>query len=114
MKRFKNRNIINAAQSAIDGLHVLTKEPAFRRELFIISWSILSYFIYNINDAIILSVITILIICFEAVNTAIENMCDYINSEYNEKIKIIKDLSSVPIFILVLMFVIFNIYLLIQ
>jgi diacylglycerol kinase len=40
-------------------------------------------------------------------------MCDYINSEYNEKIKIIKDLSSVPIFILVLMFVIFNIYLLI-
>jgi len=40
MKRFKNRNIINAAQSAIDGLHVLTKEPAFRRELIIVLWSI--------------------------------------------------------------------------
>ena len=109
MKIMKNNNIFDATKSAINGIRELIREPAFIRELFIIAQSVFSYFICNINDAIILSIIAVLIVCFEAVNTAIENICDYINPEYNVKIKIIKNLSAAPIFILISTFLIFNI-----
>ena len=114
MKKIKNKNVFDATKSSINGIHELIKEPAIIRELFIIAWGVFGYFIYNINDAITLSIIAVLIVCFEAVNTAIENICDYINPEYSRRIKIINDLSAAPIFLLISTFVIFNVYLIVR
>lgn len=107
----KNFNIFEATDSAICGAYILTTEKSFRRELYIIAWSMLSYFVYDFADAVILSIIAVMIVCFEAVNTSIENICDYINPEYDYKIKVIKDLAAVPIFILIILFVVYNVHL---
>ena len=40
-----------------------------------------------------------MVIAGEIFNTAIEKMADYLNNEYDEKIKVIKDLSSAAVLV---------------
>ena len=48
----------------------------------------------------------ILLLTFEIINTAIEKLCDKITKELDEDIKIIKDLASASVFVVLLLLII--------
>jgi len=97
----KNRNILDAFLCSIDGLKILFKEKAARRELILVFFSILYIFFMQPDTSLViwLIVLPLLILSFEALNTAIEYICDKITLEKSNKIKKAKDLGSAAIFI---------------
>lgn len=46
-----------------------------------------------------------LLLAFELMNTAIEKLCDRISRQYDEDIKVIKDISSSAVFLIVLILI---------
>jgi len=66
---------------------------------------------------LILLLISALVICLEAINTAIEKLCDLYSTAPNQQIKVIKDIAAAAvlisaIFALFIGFLIFNKYIL--
>ncbi len=45
-------------------------------------------------DSVLIIIVTALVLCAEIMNSAIEALCDFIETEYNEKIGIIKDIAA--------------------
>ncbi len=96
----KNKNFLHAILCSIDGLNVLLKEKAVKRELLLILFSI-CFIIFVKPDIVIillLLVLPLIILSIEAINTAIEYICNEITTEISDKIKKIKDLGSVAVF----------------
>jgi diacylglycerol kinase len=54
---------------------------------------------------IIIIVIYLMLLAFEVINTSIEKLCDKITKNYDEDIKIIKDLASASVFIVLLILI---------
>ena len=44
---------------------------------------------------LILLTLAIMSICFEVINSSVERLCDLVHSEYNERVKMVKDTFSV-------------------
>ena len=100
------KNLINS----LNGLKIVFKENSFILELVLGVFLIPYIFLSNIELTfkIVLSIIYFLLLAFEILNTAIEKLCDKITTNIDNDIKIIKDLSSAAVFlILVLLAVIF-------
>ena len=97
----KNRNILNAFLCSVDGLKILFKEKAAKRELILFIFSIFYIFFMQPDKSLViwLIVLPLLILSIEALNTAIEYICDKITLEKSNKIKKAKDLGSASIFI---------------
>lgn len=67
---------------------------------------IFSYFLRQSIDIILVVLATGLMICMEMMNSCVELMCDFFETGYNEKIKIIKDVSAAAAGISILVWVI--------
>ena len=74
--------------TAIKGMLLLIKTEA---SIFIFLGF---YFELDVNDWIKQIMIFGFIISIEALNTAIEKICDFVNPDYNKKIGFIKDISA--------------------
>ena len=98
---FKNRNIVGAFWCSIEGLKILFEEKAARRELLLFPLSVLYIILFQpaILFIVLLLVLPLLIISIEAINTAIEYICDEITMDESNKIKKAKDLGSAAIFL---------------
>jgi diacylglycerol kinase len=48
-------------------------------------------------DMLLILVVTAVVLVAEVMNSAIEALCDFVEPEYNEKIKIIKDVSAAAV-----------------
>jgi len=108
----KNHNIISALKCSIDGLKTLSSENSAIREYVLLIFSVL--FIFIIKPTFILSllliILPILLLAVEAINTAIELICDEITKKKSKQIKKIKDLGSTSVLlILVAYMIIFSI-----
>jgi|TARA_B110000444_G_scaffold260735_1_gene309000 diacylglycerol kinase (ATP) len=103
MNKFYN-NLINS----INGLKFVLKEHSFIAEL--VGGVILIPYLFFIEFSILFKIaiisIYILLLAFEIMNTAIEKLCDKITKEIDSDIKIIKDLASASVFILLILLVI--------
>ena len=96
---------------------LLLKERNFKIHLLALIVVIIGglYFhITSIEWSIVL-LVSALVISLEAINTAIEKLCDLYTSEQNEKIKLIKDIAAAAvliasIFTLVIAYFIFGKY----
>jgi len=95
------KKLIFNFKNSINGLRIGIKENSFMLEL--IGGIILIPYIFfsNINITFQLSLIAtyILLLAFELLNTAIEKLCNKINKEFDKDIKVIKDLSSSAVFV---------------
>ena len=93
-------NLINS----INGLKEVLKEHSFKIELFLGLPIIYYIILYPINKNYKLLIITIylLLLAFEILNTAIEKLCDKITKKHDKDIKIIKDLASSSVFIVLI------------
>ncbi|HBG71202.1 MAG: diacylglycerol kinase [Bacteroidetes bacterium GWF2_43_63] len=101
-KRFSIAKRIKSFVFAFNGLRILFKEEHNSRiHLFATIIVLTAAIIFDVNTyewiAIILSIG--LVITAEIINTAIENIADYLTTDKNEKIKKIKDLSAAAVLI---------------
>lgn len=114
-KPFKNKNFFIALKNSINGLIVAIKtESNIKIDIIATILVIIAAIIFKLNYIeLLVIVLTIgLVISAEMFNTAIENTVDLITEEYNEKAKIIKDISAGAVFVtsiiaLVVAFIIF-------
>ena len=96
-KPFKNKNFIEALKNSIKGIFTaFTMERNIKIDIVIALFVIIIAFIIKLNYiefiAIIISIAIVL--TAEMFNSAIENIVDLITEQYNERAKIIKDISS--------------------
>tara|TARA_B100001175_G_C19283846_1_gene530137 strand:+ start:107 stop:439 length:333 start_codon:yes stop_codon:yes gene_type:complete len=107
MKKFVS-NFLNS----INGLKISLKEHSFIAEILggivLIPYLIFSN-IDNTNKIIIISIYFILL-AFEIINTAIEKLSDKITNEIDNDIKVIKDLASASVFLILILLIIILIY----
>ena len=75
---------------------LLKNERNFNVQLSIFIVVLIFAFTFNLRSVEWLSILGIsaLVLTLEAINTAIEKMANEIDSNYNEKIKVIKDISA--------------------
>ena len=98
----KKRNIVHAAINAVDGLKELIHQNAARRELVLVVIAI-GFFCYKPNVyTVLIAVLSLVLLAVEALNTAIEKICDHITLEEHPEIKKIKDLGAAAVMIIVL------------
>lgn len=98
----KKRNIIDATINAIDGVKELILQKAARRELVLVAISIV-FFCYRPNVyTVLIAILSLVLLAVEALNTAIEKLCDLITLEEHPEIKKIKDLGAAAVMIIVL------------
>ncbi|MDU1892398.1 MAG: diacylglycerol kinase family protein [Dysgonomonas sp.] len=64
------------------------------------------YFNISISEWLIILLLIALVFCMEIINSAIENLADYISPEWHSKIKKVKDLSAAGVFVAALISVI--------
>ena len=90
-------NLINS----LNGLKIVIKENSFILELIGGIFLILYLFNTDISTLFKLLILSVyfLLLAFEIFNTSIEKLCDKITKETDKDIKIIKDLSSASVFV---------------
>ncbi|RZF62926.1 diacylglycerol kinase family protein [Sphingobacterium corticibacterium] len=89
-------------------LHLIREEPNARIHFVAGIIAITCGWYFDIDKSEWLAVILCIGIVFttEIVNTAVENICDYISPTYHHKIKIIKDLAAAAVLISAIMSVV--------
>jgi len=87
---------------AFNGLKILLREEHNSRIHFVATVAVIIFaivFDLNVYEWIAIIFSSGLVITAEIINTAIENIADFISPEKNEKIKVIKDLSAAAVLI---------------
>lgn len=96
----KKRNILDATINAFDGVKELILQKAARRELALAVIAI-SFFCYRPNVyTVLIAVLSLVLLAVEALNTAIEKICDLITIDEHPEIKKIKDLGAAAVMII--------------
>jgi diacylglycerol kinase (ATP) len=95
------KKLILNFKNSINGLRFALSENSFILEL--IGGMILFPYIFfsdlNIIYKLSIIIVYVLLLAFELLNTAIEELCNKINKEFDKDIKAIKDLSSSAVFV---------------
>lgn len=94
---------ISAFNSAFNGLFNALKNETHLKIHFVTCIIVLIagfYFKISINDWLWIILCCALVVSAELVNSAIENVCDLIDKNYNPKIKYIKDVSAASVLVL--------------
>ena len=96
-KPFKNKNFLEALKNSINGIILAFKtESNIKIDIVATIFVIIAAIIIKVNYIeLLILVLTIALVLFaEMFNSAIENVVDLITEEYNERAKIIKDISA--------------------
>ena len=95
--KWKNPNFFQSLKNAINGILCIIKTGKnIKIQLIFAILAIITGFVLKItNIEFLILILTIFfVLVSEFMNTAIENLCDLYTIEYNEKIKIIKDIGA--------------------
>jgi len=98
------KHIFAAASYSIGGVKRLWGETAFRHEvlLYVIVLGIFAAIGANMAEFIGASILALLLVAAEALNTAIEAVVDHISPEWNEFARDAKDLGSLAVMCLLI------------
>ena len=83
--------------NAINGvIWMLKSERNFQIEIFglIINLFLIVFLKLNAFDAAIILMISFAVLSLEILNTCVEKICDIIQPEYDQRIKVIKDIAA--------------------
>lgn len=92
--------LLSALRNSMDGIGFLLRhEAAFRQELLVLSMSVPAAFLLagDTSHAITLVASIVLVMTVEALNSAIEAVCDAVSLEYDVRIKAAKDCGSLAV-----------------
>ena len=98
--RRKGGSLVSASLNSLDGLRVLIQERAARRELLLIAATGVVYALWPTSHTLMLLVLAFVLLAVEALNTAIEVLCDHVTPDIHPAIKKAKDLGSAAIFVI--------------
>lgn len=98
-------HFVSATRNSLAGLRVALKETAFRQEIL---GGILHYVMIVLVDVpltmkMVLVILWPLIMSMELINSALEQIVDYVSPEWNEFAKKAKDMSSAAVGILIVL-----------
>lgn len=94
---FKNPDFCNALKNALRGIgNVLKKERNIKIQLVVALLVLIIGIMFRISyiEWGILTITIFLVLVTETLNTAIEKTVDMITKEYNEEVKVVKDISA--------------------
>jgi diacylglycerol kinase len=100
--KFSINKRLQSFKYAFNGIKILLKEEHNSRiHLIAAIIVIIAGFVFNINpyEWIVLVIVMGLVISMEIINSAIENICDFISPEKHHLIKKIKDLSAAAVMV---------------
>ena len=89
--------MLKSFRDAFNGIGILLRtERNFQIHLvaFILVISAGFYFHIGIRQFVLILIVSALVFSLEAINTAIEKMCDEVTEERKESIRVIKDISA--------------------
>jgi len=97
-------HLLAAATYSADGARRLLGESAFRHELiaFVVAMVLFVFVGATLFEFVAMSILFLLMIAFEALNTAIEEIVDRVSPEISEMGKHSKDLGSFAVFCLII------------
>jgi diacylglycerol kinase (ATP) len=100
-------NLISNTLNSVRGLKCATTDKSFRAQILlgIISLPVIFYKSTGASLILIFSTYCILL-GFELLNTAIENICDEITTNYNRSIRDIKDISSAAVMMVLIAYLV--------
>jgi diacylglycerol kinase (ATP) len=96
------RKFIESTNNAIEGIiHTAKTQRHLRYHLFAAAFVLLLTYIFGVErtDFLIISLVVILVLLSEMINTAIEYVVDMLSPEYSEKARIAKDVAAGAVFI---------------
>lgn len=87
------KSFLNSLSGA---LWMLKSERNFQIEIIglLVNVCLIVFLKLNATDAALILIVSFAVLSLEVINTAIEKICDIIQSEYDERIKIIKDIAA--------------------
>ncbi|MCO5119252.1 MAG: diacylglycerol kinase [Burkholderiaceae bacterium] len=98
----KNGNLVYATRNALAGFPVLLRENAARREALLALFALACAIHAPGPYSFAFLALSIVLLVVEALNTAIEIMCDHVTAEYHPDIKAIKDVAAAGVFLTVM------------
>ena len=98
------KHVFAATRYSIGGIKRLWSEAAFRQEvlLYIVVMGIFAAIGANMGEFLAASILALLLLATEALNTAIEAVVDHISPEWNEFARDAKDLGSLAVMCLLI------------
>ncbi|PHQ96736.1 MAG: diacylglycerol kinase [Marinosulfonomonas sp.] len=110
------KHVFAATSYSIGGIKRLWGETAFRHEvlLYLMVMGVFAAIGANLGEFIAASILALLLIAVEALNTAIETVVDHISPQWNEFARDAKDLGSLAVMCLLIANGLFLAYVLFQ
>lgn len=108
-KRFSLVDRLKSFGYAINGLKILFKEEHNARiHIVIVLIVVILGLVFGIAvyEWLTICILIALVLSLEALNSAVENLSDYVSPQWNERIKKAKDLSAAAVFIAALISVV--------
>ena len=96
-KIWQHKNMKESFLGALRGLEAVIKKERNAKIIFLIGIIVIIagiYFNLSADEFAILIIVTVGVFICEVFNTLVENILDIINPRYDEKVKILKDISS--------------------
>ena len=100
--KFSLKKRSKSALYALNGLRVLfLEEHNSRIHIAIVIVVVTAGFLLKISNTewLVICIVIALVFSLEIINSAIENICDYISPQWNEVIKKVKDLAAAAVFV---------------
>ena len=91
-------------ENSLRGLKIMFNEHSFVLE-FIGGLFLIPYILFTDIDntyKILILLTYFILLAFEIINTAIEKLCNKITKKYDKDIKVIKDISSASVFVILI------------
>lgn len=101
-EKFSLKKRSKSALYALNGLRVLfLEEHNSRIHIAIVIVVVTAGFLLKISNTewLVICIVIALVFSLEIINSAIENICDYISPQWNEVIKKVKDLAAAAVFV---------------
>jgi diacylglycerol kinase len=105
----KNRHIGDALKTSFNGLRILLNERAAKLEFALLVLALGAFLFYRSTYTLVILVSAVGVLALEAINTALELLCDHITPDRNEAIRKVKDVAASSILIMVVFQVIFTV-----
>lgn len=101
-EKFSLKKRSKSALYALNGLRVLfLEEHNSRIHIVIVIVVVTAGFLLKISNTewLVICILIALVFSLEIINSAIENICDYISPQWSEVIKKVKDLAAAAVFV---------------
>ena len=105
----KNQHIGDALRTSFNGLRILLNERAAKLELALVVCALVAFLVFHSTYTLVIFISAVGMLALEAINTALELLCNHITPDHNENIGKVKDVAASSIFIVAIFQIIYTV-----